>query len=333
MPNPDNYVLPATHDNTSLETYTTCPRKYEYTILRGLKSNLSARSLQFGGAFHAGLAEWYTVSGWELERIIERIQKRLDQRTASFPDSEFPTLDLAKLDIFAARTEVMVLAGLADLPALDDAHAGDRRSDALLEAILRGYARAYKYEPFKVIHVEKNFVFALPDGSLYSGIIDLVVEWLEKTIAMEHKTTSTSLTYFGDELNPKHQLDGYIEGLLQTVRGASHVICVNAAFVPRRKEIKVDPDKDFRRFPEEKRTDEQLSEFKLNAVAIIDDIKKDLKRGYFVKNTNSCHQYGGCQFRGPCGADNPGETALRLAAHYHEEFWNPMKRDGSKDQL
>lgn len=46
-------------DYTMVNTFCTCPRKYEYRINRGLVPKKRATPLEFGGAIHKALDEWY----------------------------------------------------------------------------------------------------------------------------------------------------------------------------------------------------------------------------------------------------------------------------------
>ena len=327
-------TFPQHFDNTTLETFQTCPRKFELMMLNGLIPKHQARSLSFGAAVHLGLAVWYKTIGWDFDKLIAIF----DEKTNIEYEKMLEKLRTLNLDIsvelpetsLQLRTELAIQYALSELPPLHDTQLKEHRTHKLLEKILRLYFEFYRYESFKIVYVEQNFIFALPNGKLYSGIIDLVIEWFEKILVMEHKTAS-NLFNFDEQFNPNQQITGYICGLHSLIDNASSLACLNAIQVSPRKEGP--NEKDLARFPNIQRSEEQLQEFIVNCVDTITQMEEALRRGYFSMTTKSCHQYSGCQFRPICKVSPGKERDIIINAFYVRKFWNPLTRDhlGEKD--
>jgi hypothetical protein len=293
----NEYKLPEIFSNNSVDTYHRCPRKFQYSALERLVPAHMNWAAQFGVAVHEALAAWYRTQNDDQEQLLKKILiamrdlKPTDEVSVIKPD----------MSAFQLRTELSLLIGQAALPAPDDANAGDHRNDRLLEQIIRNYTHLYRHEPFRVIHVEKNFILTMSYNVLYQGILDLIVLWAMtgKVVTMDHKTTS-SIYKFGDKFTPGHQMTGYILGCKTFMDDVADEACINGIMTARRKEG-IRPD-DFQRFPNVHRADEELAEFMNNTVATVERMHGDLDRGYFPMHTASCNDFGGCPYKNVCSA-------------------------------
>lgn len=315
--------IPDTWDNSIIETYKTCPKKFEYRILRGLSPRMQARSLVFGSAMHEGLAAWYRTANNDQNTVAKKLKRAIEELD---PEGKVyaPLLPASgKWDIFELRQELAVLIALIALPPIPDSHAGDHRSHRLLEEVIRFYCSMYKYEPFQILYVEKSFVIFLDENTLYSGLLDLVIRWAGKVIVLDHKSTS-SIFSFGENFSPNGQLSGYILGMKSSLQEeVSNEACINAIQVSKRK-AGLKPE-DFQRFPNVHRTDEQLDEFVHNTLSWMKKIREDIARMSFDMNESSCHHYGGCPFRPVCRV-SPENRELVIANFYDVKYWDPMEQ-------
>ena len=303
--------------NSSLNLHTTCPRKFELAVVKRLSPKLSARSLDFGSAIHSGLSVWYRTQGKSPDEVKAYIAKVFGNFGVD-PEPLFKITSLPKL-----REEFMVAVACMYLPEPGDHQLGDRRTDEMADKLLRGYAKVYAFEPFKVLYVEQDVTFSLGAGHVYRTILDLIVDWLGKVMVVEHKTTGWGLSGFGDKFAaPNMQCAGEILGVKSVVEGASNDGYINGIYINTRKDGNVDLQKDFAR-PAIHRTDYQLGEFQENALRTIESIEFNLKRGYFDKNDDACNAYGGCPYKGICGADSAAEAELFAKARFEVRPYDP----------
>lgn len=324
----DKY-FPKTYDNFTLSVYQECPRKFQYRILKGLVSKRQHRALDFGIALHLGLASWYefpeTLDDAQRKEYFEEINKLATLAAlAEVPSVIYSTVESPSLEI---RREFAIKKALAVLPPLPAFAPDDRRTHTLLEALLNAYFEKYRHEQFKVVAVEKNFVFVLSDGNLYSGIIDLIIKDLQGEVRpFEHKTTY-SLTNFDRNFTPNQQVTGYSKGLRDLLfsETVSDLITINAIAVPRREDNTVKPT-DFGRF-DVKREESQIQEFEADAVETIASMKRDLEKGYFRHNTTACNKFGGCPYKRICSRPRGLEREATAQTYYDQKHWDPLARD------
>lgn len=306
MVNPGKYTVPEYYSNHKLETYQKCPRMFEYQSMRQLVAKVVPRALSFGAAMHKGLEVWYKI---QLDKVPD---ETLQEIVAKLFEKMELDRDARKMTRLQLREELMVYSAIADLPELHATQAGDRRNEILLENLLRAYAKKYAWEPFKLVDVEFSFTIILPNGRPYIGNIDLVIDWANEILPVEHKSTS-SLWGFGDKFNPHQAVTGYVIGLKQEYPNYQNRVVVNALNLTKRKDHSVKPEEDLLRFPNITRDNEQLSEWLVNTVATISDIERDIERGYFEMRTNSCNY---CSMRFVCEANVGAEREYQLERHF-----------------
>lgn len=324
--------FPQTYDNFTLSTYQTCPKKFQLRILKGLVPSNGSLALSFGIAIHKGLECWYQwLLDWPLGFSEDVVRNQiLAEQTLLVLKGDTLIIPVDSIPANQLRTELMVLSGLNAFspPKLTSTFISqkvEKRTPALLEGLLRGYAAKYKYEPFRVIYVEKNFLFLLPDGSPYSGNMDLVADVQGQGVQpIENKTTSW-IYNFGDQFEVNQQISGYIAGCQELMENASEYATINAINIPNRKDGVI-RDNDFQRFPLIRRSPAQIEEFRFDAIKTIAEMKHDLNLGHFRQNTTACNHYGGCAFRKICGASPGPERETIAEAFYTQSFWNPLKR-------
>lgn len=60
-------------DNSMMQTFCTCPRKYDYRINRGFVKKVKATAPEFGKAIHKGLDVWF--AGQDVQKAIEAFKE------------------------------------------------------------------------------------------------------------------------------------------------------------------------------------------------------------------------------------------------------------------
>lgn len=293
----NEYKLPDIFSNNSIDTYHRCPRKFQYAALERRVASDMNWAAQFGVSVHEGLAAWYRTQTDDQEQLMKKIVVALRDLK---PTDEVSIIN-PDMSAHQLRTELALIIAQASLPVPDESNEGDHRNPRLMEQIIRNYAHIYKYEPFQVRHVEKNFIITISPDILYQGILDLIVYFAMngKVVTMDHKTTS-ALYNFGAKFTPGHQMTGYIIGCKTFMDDVADEACINGIMTARRKEG-IKPE-DFQRFPNVHRDDEELGEFLNNTIATVDRMHHDLERGYFPMHTASCNDFGGCPYKQVCTA-------------------------------
>src|SRR5438876_1499267 len=169
--------LPEHASYSALSQYRECPRKYQLARLEGWQSKLTARALSFGSSWHIALAVWYKTSLQERDAIAGRLEQVLIK-------GKQDTSLLIGRSAVELREEMAVLAGIATLPELDDAHPDDHRTHDLLESMVRAYCKVYAYEPWTIAKaangkplVEFDGAIVLPNGTPYYARLDLGIVW------------------------------------------------------------------------------------------------------------------------------------------------------------
>lgn len=198
------------------------------------------------------------------------------------------------------------------------------RTPAKGELIIKGYAKQWPQEPFKVLENEAMFQVPMPDGSTYVGRRDRVIEWDGRILVMELKTTSGGIgAHYFKQFSPNLQIDGYCYAVAKKY-GKCDGALVDAVQVCKTKEGYAREIHD--------RTPEDLKAFERRYMRIVADIEatghmhqerldpdedppthaftveervahgKDL----YLQNQMMCTYYGECPYRKLCLYNNEG---------------------------
>ena len=289
-------------DNTSLELFRTCPRKYQLQILEGWIPKAPRSALIFGIWVHECMELYWTLRS---ENKDHKEALRLTVRRA------------------------MEISYQVDL--------GDREKTRdrfrLIQTIVWYLYQHHKDSCKTAISaegkpaVELSFAFALPilspdgDHYLYCGHIDRVVEYAGEVFVLDYKTTTSTLNqrYFA-KYSPNGQLTGYIIAANSLMRERVKGAIIDAMQVA----------KSFSRFArgQTDRTNAQLSEFIQSVEFWITMAERCVEINYWPTNEASCDKYGGCEFRDICNKD-PAVRQQFLEANFNQEFWNPLDNRGA----
>lgn len=247
---------------SSVDIIQTCPRKAQYALLKGYRSEEESEALSFGKAIHAGLEYFYSVSPGE---------RSLKAMVAAFEE-----------------------AGHA-LATVDPT---DKRSLSNGAKILSRYYETYENDPWVTYvddsgpFVERSFEAKLDDTITLFGTIDCILKNTEtgEIVICDHKTTST-VSDLTKRVKPNLQFSLYTFGAKKLGIPVSRAM-VNGIQVAKTKSdlLRIFTD----------RTEEDFEEMRQavrHAVSLYDSA---VSSNTWPMNTASCSHYGGCQYLDIC---------------------------------
>jgi hypothetical protein len=177
-------------DSSKLETFQLCPQKYRYRYEEHLVPLERKRDnpLLFGGALHRSLESLY--KGTAFDRVACPLGPCRRCNGQPIP-----------------RISAIFLTNYTDDPTdLKEIRTVDRGLELLVQ-----YLNKWKREPFKTVAVEQTF--ELPMGIFkYIGRIDLIINWGDVWMTVDHKSTSRFGLLFDSSFKLSGQFTGYMLG-------------------------------------------------------------------------------------------------------------------------
>lgn len=323
-------------DHSTLSTFGSCPEKGRLAFVEGYRPVVGIPSLDFGSAFHAGVAGWGYASSNFVPRDGEWI--RVDKELM-YPEK----VEIAKN---AFLDQVRKMDAALPLSIQDTERRSIERGLNLVEAYChRWKSEVYEYMTWKDSgrpYVEIPFRVFLFEwyGTpvFYCGIIDSIKRSRVngKVYINETKTTSLGLTQYVKQIRPNHQITGYhyaaSEILAEENIGGTVWDCT---FVSDRKGNDkgdvwmargIDMQKDFARV-ETMRSKVDLQNWLFDITEIAQEylrLKERVDLTRWPRKTANCHTYGGCWFRDVCSA-NLNKTILE--SNFKIQKWEPWKEN------
>ena len=306
-------------DNSTLETFTTCPRQAQYYVCQKKEKSGERSALKFGGIIHKILEARYL-------RGDAFVTEQTEQAMVACAEREFST--------YTAPLE-------------------DFRNYGTALNLIREYNSFYLAEPFTVLkspegkpYIEVPFAVPLgkitvnaevsvrnPDGSItlrtlesiqvmWQGRIDMIVEHEGRLYILDHKTTSMlGPTYFR-EFELSSQFRGYtwaaeqllgrtINGAIINALGVRKPTKTGQALEFQRKTITCDPA--------------VLAEWQTDTLHIITDFIEMARRQHMPQHTKWCvGKYGMCQFFDVCTLPPDQRQQMLSTGDYKSVTWNPL---------
>lgn len=288
---------------SSLSLMQECWRKVEYSLLRGLRSNLEAPATLFGSAIHSGLEVYYSSPRTQ-RHLPKKYLEILQMIGAGAWEDEWQS----EVIFASARAFVLKAAPIAGLPP------ENKRSIATGVWILRHYFEQYLTDPFVILSdangplVEKKVSMRLHEDEKVIldifGQIDFVLknEITGVILPGDHKTTSQLGPQFYQRLNPNFQYTFYLWMAREVLGLETDSFLVNALQVKEMPKTSRGSGPQFAR-QVTTRTQDDFDELKL---AIIDSVfmfLRNQERGSWpMSSPGPCSNYGGCQFHDICAA-------------------------------
>lgn len=306
-------------DSTSLGLFKTCPRLYEYTMIRGYAAKAENLHLRFGTEFHQALQDYQTClsDDFSHDEAVWEAMFCLQVRLATTP-----------------------------LPEGNGKAMRYKNIDTLRQLVI-DYLDYYEHDPAETFikadgtpATELSFRFELDCGPeagvigdeggtpqqsqpyILCGHIDRVVDFNGSLMVLDHKTTTTTLgSYYFDQYEPHNQMSLYTlagKVILDTVVKG---IIIDAAQI-----LLEDENRFVRGFTY--RTAEQLEEWVDSLRLTLGYAEGCAAQNYWPMNDTACDKYGGCKFRGIC-SKSPQVRDKFLEADFVvkplEERWNPLR--------
>jgi hypothetical protein len=325
-------------DNSSIETFTTCPTYAMYHLVYAREAHARNAALTFGGAVHVGM------------ECIEKYEG------GTYPKSPIPGVDLQWSETDTAQK---VLKYFTENPTPPDEY---RTPTCALEVLAHYRVRKtfpdYQWRvlsddegllverPFEVPLgvLEVNEEIRLPNWDVpklvtrihvaWSGRIDLIVESNLRNRICDHKTTSIAGDQFVQDFQLSNATIGYLWAAQQLwpdldISG----FVLNAIHLKRHKPgtpltLKGprggDPPLNFFRAYFDY-TPERVKQWEENALVLVEDFVHCMVRNFYPMHTKYCFsKYGKCQYHDVCTIDDP---AVRLRMLQSDAFkdvtWNP----------
>jgi len=297
-----NPKLQLAWDNTSLNAFRECPRKYQYSILLGYSFKLLPSPLKFGLVYHSSLEKYDKALALGDSRDVA-IRKALRHALeATWEDGKpwtpFEPKEKARSRFTLCRTIVW-------------------------------YTEAYKEDPIETYimpdgeaAVELSFRISLPfsassgEGFLYCGHLDKIGRFQGELKVVERKHTAMPLDerYFA-RYTPDGQVSGYTVGgntiALEPITGT----IIDAA------QIGVTFSR-FRR-DEAHRSKSMNEEWLRDTQSLIKMAESCAEQDYWPKNESSCHHFAGCVYRSICSKGCEVREQF-LEAGFSKRLWNPL---------
>lgn len=336
----DEYLLVI--DNSSIETFTTCPRYAMWHLFYARESHARNAALTYGGAIHVGLEH------------VERDEGKTQlPNSATYPEARiWSDLDTAQsvLRYFTEnpsppdeyRTPTTALEVLAHYRVRKSFP--DYQWNVLSDSNGLLIERAFEL-PLGVLEVNTEIQLPIWDTPrrvsrihvAWSGRIDLVAECNFRNRIVDNKTTSIAGDQFTQDFQLSNQTIGYLWAARQLWPDLDITgFCLNALHLrkhtlgqgllspgPRGGKP---PLEFFRAYFDY--TPALVEQWADNALVLVEDFVHCLVRDYFPLHTKWCfNKYGKCQYHDICTIEDP-ETRVRflMSDAFKDVTWDPTHK-------
>lgn len=314
-------------DSTSLGWLKTCPRLYQYSMIDGWRTRSGSVHLLFGGWYHSAL----------------ELYDRLKSEGANHEDALREVVKQC-LEWTWVRPTVMGQGGETSGFAWDSGHNLKTR-ETLIRSVI-WYLEQFHDDACKTVQlangkpaVELSFRMEMPWGPQWqskpdkqmieegvdpepqpyviSGHLDRVVEFQGAFYVMDRKTSSTTIgSYYFDQYDPDNQMSLYSMAARVIYNTPVRGVIIDAA------QIAVGFSRFSRGFTF--RTEAQINEWLNETKVWLGLAEQFAVAGHWPMNDKSCHQYGGCVFRGVC-SKSPEVRDKFLESGFEKRQWNPLE--------
>lgn len=297
-------------DNTTLETYTTCPKKFQYRMIDKIRPNRESQYFAFGIAVHHGMEHYYKHKPWSYYDVALRDVDAVEDAVDSLKDVEEKDLEvLINTDDHRNYQRVIDCIQL-----YHDNFSGEALS-------------VFEYNGVPV--VEKSFAFPIlrieTDTTIwtvvYCGRIDALINVGDKVYILDHKTASTKPKSWASKYEyPSNQFIGYLVGASVVFNVQVSGVLVNLFHILKRE---TNFDRAHIAYSKEQ-TEEWLTKVQGTATSMIHNIEDN----HFEMYSTGCYgMYGKCMFQAICGAEQKLRPAI-IKAEYIVDEWKPLAEEG-----
>ena len=282
---------------SSLSLINECLRKAQYALINGYKSNIEAEATLFGKGIHKALEHWYCLPAnlRQLTDVENDMANALIASPLNEPSQPYETA-LDSINEFVKTCQPLKWLGDTDKRSINNGI-----------KILKSYFKHYADDGLEVLRdssgkpfIEKDVEFVMHEDAekviVFFGTIDMIVKSSisGQVLICDHKTTASLGSQFYNRIKPSHQYTGYVWAAKECLGIDTNYFMVNGIQVAKTKA-------EFARQQTE-RTEEDFTELKMAIIEIVDRLLRANNSGNFPMNTNSCSNYGSCQYHEVCSA-------------------------------
>lgn len=314
-----------------LELLITCPRALQYNKLHQRIAAADKPSLSFGSAIHKAL--------------------------------EYRYAECVEADPYCEEGQIQVLTKYFEsAPAPVD----DWRNLNWAVELIKKYNERYRLEPFNVLKtpddhplVELSFAIELYQHVpvydpavdckvvpvMYSGRIDLPVQWDNMLFVLDHKTTSMLGSQFFERAAMSAQQRGYCWAFEKLTGQKVNGYCINAIRTKEPPQYIFNsekaapkgqsPDKWWAEsFQREKffTTPAAIEEWRQNTIELCEEFFWHYSRGVMPMKTAWCCQFGRCQYYDVCTLPAESRGTMLESGLYTNNVWSPLREPSQAKQ-
>lgn len=295
-------------DTSVLQTHQRCPRKALYQYLLNRTPSGKNWPIGFGLAYHKFrevLEKSYMIECVEKGTPLGKAGPHLYALalTEATKDYEDPPIGDSKEYLTKGRLELTC------------------------EQAFHNWLEEKRAGLFKVLEAEQAFMLELPNGELFGGRFDQILEWRGKLWVKDFKTTSRMGKDYARMFDPNDQMTAYtwaasqlsgrpVQGVIIEVvyntktKGPEHHVFLSA------------------------RTPFQIEEWQNDVMREIKEFRAHTTEKHWPKRTSACNDFGGCYYRECCAKSSWRMRDEWLRAKTIESSWdfmNPDQEEGVVD--
>lgn len=299
-------------DSTSLKSFETCPRYYQYKHIEGWAAPEKSVHLRFGAIYATALEHFVklTTAGMDREdAIIEVVHEAL---IASW---DYAYSDASKIGDPAFR--------IPGSGAPWNTYHQSKTRSTLIRTIVWYFEHFEEDLPVIVLAngkpaVELSFRLPVDDSIVFCGHIDRLVSFADEPMVLDQKTTTATLgPYYFDQFSPDTQMSMYTFAGKVIYDMPIKGVMIDAA------QIAINFSR-FERSPTF-RTDSQLNEWYDETMMTIERAQAAAREQYFPMRTTSCGNYGGCEFRRICSRSPEVRPQFLKGNFQRRKTWDPLE--------
>lgn len=292
-------VVPkAVLDTSVLQTHQRCPRKAYYQYWLNRSPSGKNYPIGFGLAYHA-YREW-----------MERAWIDSGQ-------------DLAKdgpvCHSYGVRRAMEVYP--------DDPPLGHKKEFLTRQRLRDSLEQAYtlwqtekRQGIFKVLEVEQGFQLAFPNGRLFGGRMDQILEWNGQLWVRDFKTTSRMGATYAKQFDPNDQMTCYTWGASVLSGRKVQGVIIQVIYNTKTK------GPEHHQFITT-RSPAHIEEWQQNVEREGRLVDEHTAEEYFPMRTTGCSDFNGCFYRDCCGLSSWKQRDAWLRTHTIESHWDFMNPD------
>jgi len=299
-------------DNSSLDTYRVCPRKFYYRHIRNFEPTSIRIALVFGSSWHSAMDFiWANAFSFSEASLIEGGVHSFNERWAQ--------------------------EGISDDLGFDYYPRTPARAAQMLSLYVPQYHDLLRR--YNILAIERPFIVPLTNMTdiYYVGKLDKVFEYMNYIYIVDHKTSSSFAGNWMQQFSPNGQIDGYLHAGHSSYGERFKEVIIDGALVQK-------TSMDFKRIPVARQIN-QLSSWMWEVQELIDQVEVNEERlleyraggesvGFlpaFPKCTSSCTTYYGlCPYIDLCKFWDDPETK-KCPDGFIEDKWEPFhieEKDG-----